>query len=308
VVLNETNVTGSGVAARLVRAVSDAAGAPFPLPLRAWDGSAAATKGASNSDPTVVVRSPKALQYCMWRPGELGLARAYVTGALDVDGDLRTALRVCWRFAHAARVPGPSVYSVLRRGFTTMSWLARIGGIGLPPIRPREEIRLPGRRHSRDGDRASISHHYDLGNDFYQLVLDQTMAYSCGYWTSSVASYGLVDAQRDKLELVCRQLGLRPGMRFLDVGCGWGSLMTHAAENHGVHASGVTLSARQSEFILAETHNRGLVDRIDVQNLDYRQVHGEYDAVASVEIGEHVGEANYPAYCRVLYDALSLTP
>lgn len=298
------DVTGGGVAGRLAQLVAAVAGAPLPLALRAWDGSTAVAPGLPAGGPTLVARSPRALRHSVWRPGEMGLARAYVTGAIDVDGDFKAALRTCWRFAHDVRRSGRPRWSAVAAVPGAVAWLGAAGGLGLPPGRPREEARLRGRRHSRHRDRAAISHHYDLGNDFYELLLDGTMAYSCGYWTSDEPAYGPADAQRDKLDLICRQLGLTEGMRLLDVGCGWGSLLLHAAEHHGVHATGVTLSARQAEFVRAAAARRGLADRITVHTADYRQVNGRFDAVASVEMGEHVGEANYPAYCRVLHDAL----
>lgn len=294
-------VAADGIAARLARTVRTAFGVPFPLALRAWDGSTTAVSDSAPGAPTVVLRSPRAFRHVVWCPSELGLARAYVTGAIDIDGDFRDALRTCLRFARVIRdagPPGAGQWPVL------LALLVRLGGVGLPPGAPIEEARIAGRPHSRRRDHAAIAHHYDLGNDFYELLLDPTMAYSCGYWMSSDESYGLADAQRDKLELICRRLGLAEGMRLLDVGCGWGSLLTHAAEQHGVRASGVTLSAQQADYVRESVRRRDLADRVDVRAVDYRDVRGDFDAVASVEMGEHVGEAAYPDYCRVLHDAL----
>jgi cyclopropane-fatty-acyl-phospholipid synthase len=153
-------------------------------------------------------------------------------------------------------------------------------------------------------DRAAISHHYDLSNDFYELVLDSHMAYSSAYWTSNSPDYTLDDAQRDKLDLVCRKIGLdkRSGQRFLDVGCGWGSLSLHAAQEYGAQVVGVTISREQKAFIDKRIADRGLQDNVEIRIQDYREIpDGPFDAVASIEMGEHVGEANYPTYTAALH-------
>jgi cyclopropane-fatty-acyl-phospholipid synthase len=160
-------------------------------------------------------------------------------------------------------------------------------------------------------DRAAISHHYDLSNDFYELLLDDTMAYSSAYFTDP--SLTLADAQRAKLDLICRKLDLEPGRRLLDVGCGWGSLILHAAEHYGVHATGITLSAQQRDLIVKRIADRGLQDLVEVRLQDYREfgeldeARGRFDAVSSIEMGEHVGEDHYPAYAAILFTALKPT-
>jgi cyclopropane-fatty-acyl-phospholipid synthase len=170
---------------------------------------------------------------------------------------------------------------------------------GLPPAPPASQARIRGRLHSKLRDRASIAHHYDLSNDFYALLLDESMAYSCAYWRRDDPSYTLADAQRDKLDLVLDKLGLVPGMTLLDVGCGWGSLSLHAAAR-GIRVRGVTIAAEQKRFIDARIAERGLGDLVDIRLQDYRDVTGEYDAVASIEMGEHVGQGNYRTYVDVL--------
>jgi cyclopropane-fatty-acyl-phospholipid synthase len=164
------------------------------------------------------------------------------------------------------------------------------------------------RRADIDRDARNVRAHYDLGNDFFQHVLDETMAYSSAYFTSP--GQPLVDAQRAKLELICRKLDLEPGMRLLDVGCGWGSLILHAAEHYGVHATGVTLSAQQLDHIAKRIADRGLTDRVTVRLQDYRELAEageEFDAVSSIEMGEHVGEDQYPTYAGILLGALAPT-
>jgi cyclopropane-fatty-acyl-phospholipid synthase len=261
--------------------------------IRAWDGSEA----GPSTGPTVVLNSRRALRRLLFAPGELGLARAYVTGDLDVEGDLADGLRQAWRAAPAQPIRlSPSVRA---RAVLTA---ARLGALGRPPATPASEARLTGARHTRRRDRAAIAHHYDLSNEFYELLLDDTMAYSSAVFTHD--GQPLVEAQRAKLDLVCRKLELRPGRRLLDVGCGWGSLILHAAEHYGVHAVGITLSAQQRDFVAKRVADRGLADRVEVLLRDYRDVTGSFDAIGSIEMGEHVGEAQYPVYARTLHDAL----
>jgi cyclopropane-fatty-acyl-phospholipid synthase len=178
--------------------------------------------------------------------------------------------------------------------------------LGPRPKPPTSEAQLSGGLHTRRRDRAAIAHHYDLSNDFYEFLLDPRMAYSCGYWTQEPSEhYGLADAQRDKLDLICRKLALRPGMRFLDVGCGWAALLVHAAQHYGVTAVGVTLSAQQRAFGMARVAELGLSDKIEIRLQDYREIGDQpFDAVSSIEMGEHVGEHNYPVYAAQLHRLL----
>jgi cyclopropane-fatty-acyl-phospholipid synthase len=180
-----------------------------------------------------------------------------------------------------------------------------LGVLGLPPAPPASQARLRGRLHSKGRDRDAIAHHYDLSNDFYALVLDPHMAYSCAYWTSDDPGYDIEDAQHDKLALVCRKLGLEPGSRLLDIGCGWGSLSLYAAEQVGARVTGVTISAEQKAFIDRRVAERGLGDRVEIRLQDYRDVpETGFDAVSSIEMGEHVGDRQYPVYTRVIHDRL----
>ena len=181
---------------------------------------------------------PRALRRLLWAPNELGLARAYVSGDLDFEGDVFAVLdlpEVIHRVAHHE-----SIGLGARDRLSAAATAARLGAIGLPPSPPPQEVsRRRGVLHSRSRDAASVSHHYDVGNDFYRVVLGPTMVYSCAYWAHEPSiHYSLEEAQHDKLDLVCRKLGLRPGMRLLDVGCGWGSLALHAASRYGVRVVG----------------------------------------------------------------------
>lgn len=284
-----------GVAARLAAVVEPLFGGALPVRLRAWDGSEAGPHDA----PVAVLRSPDALRRIVFRPGELGLAQAYVTGELDVEGDLLDGFRRVWARARETGSTGRLTPAVVASGLRTAKDL---GVLGRPPAPPASQARLRGRLHTRLRDRQAISHHYDLSNDFYSLILDPHMAYSCGYWTSDDPAYTVQDAQRDKLDLVCRKLGLQEGDRFLDVGCGWGSLSLFAAEHFGARVTGVTLSKEQRAFILERVREKGLGDRVEIRLQDYRDVPDDpFDAVASIEMGEHVGDGNYPTYAATLH-------
>jgi cyclopropane-fatty-acyl-phospholipid synthase len=286
-------VTAADRLAALVRA---AAGIELPVRVRAWDGSESGPVGG----PVLIIRKRRALRRLLWAPGEMGLARAYVTGDIDVDGDLADGFRRAW--AMAARFPAPTGW---RGKPSAILAAARLGAVGLPPKPPVSEARLSGRLHTRRRDRAAIAHHYDLSNDFYRLLLDEHMAYSSAYYTHDGQS--LHDAQTAKLELVCRKLELKRDQRLLDVGCGWGSMILYAARNHGVQATGITLSAEQRDFVNARIAEQGLTGRVEVRLQHYREFDdppASFDAVSSIEMGEHVGEQHYPAYVDVMHRAL----
>ncbi len=293
------------VAPQLAGLVERLLGAPLPVRIRAWDGSEA---GAVDG-PVAVLRHRRALRRLLWNPGELGLARAFVAGELDVEGDLAEGLSRFWKLAKAHDLTG--VRPTRGDALAAARLAARLGVLGPRPRPPASEARLAGGLHTRRRDRAAIAHHYDLSNEFYAFLLDPRMAYSCGYWTRDESpGYGLADAQRDKLDLICRKLGRAPGMRLLDVGCGWASLLVHAAQHYGVTAIGVTLSAQQRAYGLARVEELGLADRVEIRLQDYRSIGNDsstaqpFDAVASIEMGEHVGEQNYPVYARRLHRLL----
>ncbi|MCW2711304.1 MAG: class SAM-dependent methyltransferase, partial [Marmoricola sp.] len=293
----------SGVAARLETALRPLLGGGLPVRLRAWDGSEAGPLDA----PLVELRSRDAVRRLLWHPGELGAAQAYVTGEIDVHHDLDEALTHLWKVAQERGLSGvrPTSGAFARSLRTAVD----VGALGKPPRTPASQARVKGRLHSKLRDRRAIRHHYDLSNEFYSLILDPHMAYSSGYWRSEDPSYTVEDAQRDKLDLVCHKLGLEAGMRFLDVGCGWGSLSLHAAEHFGAQVTGVTIAVEQKKFIDRRIRERGLEDQVDVRLQDYREIPEvsagyPFDAVGSLEMGEHVGERNYGTYARVLHDAV----
>jgi cyclopropane-fatty-acyl-phospholipid synthase len=175
----------------------------------------------------------------------------------------------------------------------------RAGAVRSWPRTPSAELRPRGRRHSRGRDRRAVTHHYDLSNEFFALILGQSMTYSCAIFSRGART--LEEAQRTKLELVCAKLGLVPGERVLDVGCGWGSFALHAAGEHGVHVTGITLSEPQAVLARERAAAAGLAQRVEVRVADYRDLADErFDAVASIGMVEHVGSANIDAYARQL--------
>lgn len=280
---------------RLADVVRHAAGIDLPVRIRAWDGSEAGPVGG----PVLVVKRRRALRRLLWAPGEMGLARAYVTGDIDVDGDLAEGFRQAWAVAGDRRATD------WRGRASAAASALRLGAVGPPPTPPASEARLTGALHTRLRDRAAIAHHYDLSNEFYELLLDEHMAYSSAYYTRSGQT--LHDAQTTKLELVCRKLDLEKGQRLLDVGCGWGSMILYAARTRGVRATGITLSAEQRDFITARVAAEGLGDLVDVRLQHYREFDdppASFDAVSSIEMGEHVGEQHYAGYVDVMYNAV----
>jgi cyclopropane-fatty-acyl-phospholipid synthase len=272
-------------------------GPDAPVEFVAYDGSRA---GAPGSPVKLTVRSPVAVSYLAQAPGALGLCRAYVSGHLDVDGDMYEALS---RMSKAQRLD-VSLADRLRL-------LQALGGpkvlINRVPPPPQEVLQhrrwAGGRRHTKGRDAKAISHHYDVSNTFYEWVLGPTMAYTCACYPKEDAS--LEEAQVNKFDLVARKLGLREGMRLLDVGCGWGGMVRHAAREYGVKAIGVTLSAQQAAWGQAAIEREGLSKLAEVRHLDYRDVpETSFDAVSSIGLTEHVGQRQLPSYFAYLYGKL----
>jgi cyclopropane-fatty-acyl-phospholipid synthase len=291
----------TGVASRLAEALAVVLGTrEIPLRLRAWDDSEAGPADA----PKIEFRSRRALRRILWSPGQLGLSRAYVAGDIDAPGDIFAtfaALSSAGKFAE----PGPFRPLTVREVRTLITTAVRLGALGPNPAPPPEEARVSrhGRRHSKGRDAAAISHHYDVGNDFYALVLGPSMVYSCAVWDDE--NTGLDAAQEAKLDLVCRKLGLEPGMRVLDVGCGWGSFALHAAQNYGVDVVGVTLSTEQATLARKRAAHAGLTDRVQIRVQDYRDVDdGLFDAISSIGMSEHVGREQIHRYVSQLQGLL----
>jgi cyclopropane-fatty-acyl-phospholipid synthase len=284
---------GEDVAGKFSPLLTLLLGPHAPVHFTFWDDS---RFGPDDADARIVIRSPRALQRLLRAPGELGLGRAYVAGELDIEGDVYAVLGL-----HDVR---PDLNIGLKEWVAVGRAAARVGALRPGRLEPPpEEARLHGRRHSRTRDGAAISHHYDVGNDFYRLVLGPSLTYSCAYFASPDQS--LDDAQHDKIELICRKLRLREEERLLDVGCGWGSLAIHAAQKYGVKVVGVTLSQRQADLAAKRAAEAGVSDRVVIRVQDERDVDdGPYDAISSVGMFEHVGAARLSEYFRHLYELL----
>lgn len=284
---------------RVSEVITSVLGEDLPLRVTAFDGSAA---GPVDARTTLRVVRPEALHRIVTARGqELGFARAIIAGDIEVEGD------VFGLFDVTDRIRTPTLDRSMLRPLATLlgleSWRDVVRLRPLPP--PPEEIRLRGRLHSRTRDAAAISSHYDVSNDFYDLVLGPAMTYSCAVYDSP--SDSLLDAQANKHELVCRKIGLRPGMRHLDIGCGWGSMVLHAAKYHGVHSVGVTISSEQAERARKRVADAGLSDQIEIRVQDYRDVaDGPFDAISSIGMSEHVGgPAELAGYFAKVRDVLA---
>ena len=268
-----------------------ASGGGTGIEFTAWDGS---RSGPRDAAARAEIRSPRAISYLVQSRGDLGLARAYVAGDLELHGDLFEVLRTLWR-AHDGTFSWRE-----RLQFLRSIELSAFRPVAPPPNERRRSLR---RRHSRRRDASAISHHYDVSNRFYGWVLGPSMAYTCAVYPEDDAT--LEEAQFEKFDLVCRKLDLRPGMRLLDVGCGWGGMVVHAAEHYGVEALGVTLSQQQADWGAAAVREAGLEDRAEVRYGDYRGVTEEgFDAVSSIGLTEHVGKDQLPDYFSFLLSKL----
>ncbi len=275
----------------LIRIVASLLGEDLPVALSTYDGG---YLGPVDPPAKIEVRSVDALRRLVTAPGELGFARAYVAGDITIDGDIYAVLGL------RDRMPSP------RLG--PREWLTALSLLGASALRrvpvPREELRPRGRLHSIKRDRRSVSHHYDVGNEFYERVLGPAMTYSCALFAEP--DHSLQAAQSAKHELICGKLALEPGMRLLDIGCGWGSMVRHAARHHGVEAVGVTISHEQADWARRQVEREGLSDRVEIRLADYREVNdGPYDAISSVGMSEHVGEENLTTYFDVITRLIS---
>jgi cyclopropane-fatty-acyl-phospholipid synthase len=272
--------------------ISSVVGADVPVRVIGYDGSKA---GPDSSELALRINSPRALARLATAPGTLGLARAYVTGEIEVEGDLYELL---------AAMADLTINDLHRADQLRLA--RRMVPIWLrhhqPP--PPQEYRPPrGRLHSKLRDSKAISHHYDVSNRFYEWVLGPSMTYTCACYPSSTAT--LEEAQAAKYELVAQKLALEPGMRLLDVGCGWGGMVMHAAAEHGVKALGVTLSRNQAEWAQAEIERRGLGGLAEVRHCDYRDApESQFDAISSIGLTEHIGRANLRDYFTSLHTRL----
>jgi cyclopropane-fatty-acyl-phospholipid synthase len=263
-----------------------------PFTIEFWDGGlVAATQPEA---PTFFVRRASAIAHALRSPGPLGLGRAYVEGSLETD-DIDGAFVVVddW-------VPPKLNGADKRRLLAALALAALPAGI---PRRPSTELLLAGERHSPARDAEAIRYHYDVGNDFFALFLDESMTYSCALFSRGAQT--LEAAQRAKLDMIAQKLELAAGQRVLDVGCGWGSFAIHAARDYGVNVTGITLSQSQAELARERVREAGLADRIEIEIADYRELAGErFDAIASIGMAEHVGQSQIDDYARSLFRVL----
>lgn len=273
----------------------------MPIRFTAYDGS---SSGPPDAEIGLELTGPRGLAYLLTAPGDLGMARAYVAGDLVLHGvhpgdPYRALVLLQNHLRFRAPTPTEAVAVVRALG---------LGGFRPPPPPPQEAVprwrrAVEGLRHTRSRDAEVISHHYDVSNRFYELVLGPSMTYTCAVFPTPEAS--LEEAQAEKYDLICRKLDLRPGQRLLDVGCGWGGMVRHAAREYGVRALGVTLSRQQAEWAKGAIDGEQLGDLAEVRHLDYREVmETGFDAVSSIGLTEHVGVRNYPAYFGHLRDRL----
>ncbi len=257
--------------------------------VRFWDG----TQWGGTEHPrfTLVLKNPAALRHLLLSPSELSLGEAYIYDDFDVEGDLQAAFEFAETLLAtpvplSVRLELRAILAVPRRFLDQRSAAALTGGV-----------------HSKQRDRDAIAYHYDLPGEFYALFLDRQLTYSCAYFRSP--DDDLDTAQEQKLDYICRKLRLKPQERLLDIGCGWGSLLIHAAKFYGVHVFGVTLSAAQVESARRRIQEAGVADRCQVELCDYRDVQaGPFDKLVSVGMFEHVGEAMLPEYFRRAWQLL----
>ncbi len=289
------------VADRLRPLVRELLGADLPIRIGCWDGS---SFGPPDAPATLVFTSRRALRWLLWAPNELGMARAYVSGDVDVEGDMMAGLAALELLADPEYGPTVHIDGATRRHVAAAAFA--LGIVGGPPKVPAEEIQLAGRLHSRRRDSEAVSSHYDVGNDFYRLVLGESMTYSCAYFEQSPSeSFSLADAQLAKCDLVSRKLALAPGMRVLDVGCGWGTFAIRAAQQYGATAVGVTLSRAQATLARKRVADAGLSDKVEIRVQDYRDIDdGPYDAVSSIGMAEHVGADLLGTYAAEMFSLL----
>ena len=258
---------------------------PRPFDVRLWDGTV--LQGDGKPRFTVAIDSPGAVRRMFRLPLELAVGESLIRGDFDIEGDLFTAFGLM------------STLSTTIQSASDLVTLARLY-LALPSDPPSNTItrgraRLSGALHSKERDRAAIQYHYDVGNDFYALWLDQRMNYSCAYFRTGTED--IDTAQEAKLEHICRKLRLKPGERLLDIGCGWGGLVIYAAQQYGVNALGVTLSEQQHALAKGRIAALGLSDRVAVKLLDYRDLSdAQFDKIVSVGMFEHVGRSHLPEY------------
>jgi len=272
----------------------------LPLSLKLWDGSVVPLGRAPDEGRWIAISGPGVLGSLFRRPSLDNLFRHYAKGHIGLHGcDLVEGLEI----ARRVKKQGKIKLSDLRRGFPWRQALPLLMARESSDVSHELKGAEEGRDHANRSDKEFIQFHYDASNAFYELFLDPEMLYSCAYFTDWGNS--LEQAQRDKLDIICRKLRLREGETFLDIGSGWGALICHAAKNYGVKAQGVTLSQAQFDFAQEKIGQMNLGDRVSVALRDYRSLDGKFDKIASIGMYEHVGIDNYPEYFRKIRSLLA---
>ncbi|MGB7652063.1 MAG: cyclopropane-fatty-acyl-phospholipid synthase family protein [Acidimicrobiales bacterium] len=269
-------------------------GNKLPLRVEAYDGSVAEpTVLSSANSVTLKILRRDAISRILTHPGELGLARAYVAGDIDVDGDLDPLFEL----------ELPPLRHLLN-ATNVRSLLAVVGTSAIRPLTPPSiEAKPRGVLHSKSRDRQAVTHHYDVSNRFYEMVLGPSMTYSCAVFATPEDT--LEQAQARKVDLVARKLDLQPGMRLLDIGSGWGAMAIHAARHYGVSVVGVTLSEPQRRYATDQAKLAGVSDLVEFRLQDFRDVKdGPFDAVSSIGMSEHVGRKSLPNYTQIIWELL----
>ncbi|MCU1363026.1 MAG: Cyclopropane-fatty-acyl-phospholipid synthase [Acidimicrobiaceae bacterium] len=266
----------------------------LPFRVEAYDGSVAEPAVESSANTiTLKILSRDAISRILTHPGELGLARAYVAGDIDVDGELDPLFEL----------ELPPLRHLLNAK-NVRSLLSVVGASAIKPLAPPSvEAKPHGIIHSRSRDSQVVTHHYDVSNRFYEMVLGPSMTYSCAVFATPEDT--LEEAQARKVDLVARKLDLQPGMRLLDVGCGWGAMGIHAARHYGASVVGVTLSEPQRRYATEQAKLAGVSDLVEFRVQDFRDVDdGPFDAVSSIGMSEHVGRRSLPKYAQIIFDLL----
>ncbi len=282
-------------ARRLFEQVGELLNARFSV--RLWDGSLIPLGEHVDTDYFIAVNTPGALGKLLRRPTYENLLLLYARGDLEIHGDLIDFVAVA-----REKRPRNKLKKISRTRLLTQALPLLLTPAGAKSVEHRYRDDEVGRRESRRDNKEFIQFHYDISNDFYALFLGREMQYSCGYFTKPDNT--LDQAQDDKLEMICRKLRLAPGEKLLDIGCGWGGLICHAARHHGVEAHGITLSQTQFDYATAKVKRLGLEDRITIELRDYSTLEGTYDKIASIGMFEHIGIANMPKYFRKLNSLL----
>jgi cyclopropane-fatty-acyl-phospholipid synthase len=266
----------------------------LPFRVEAYDGSVSEpTVVSSANNVTVKILNRDAISRVLTHPGELGLARAYVAGDIDVEGDLDPLFEL-----------SPPPLRHLLNANHVRSLLSVVGASAIRPVTPPAiEARPRGAIHSKSRDRQAVTHHYDVSNRFYEMVLGPSMTYSCAVFATPEDT--LEQAQARKVDLVARKLNLQPGDRLLDIGCGWGAMGIHAARHYGARVVGVTLSEPQQRYATEQARLAGVSDLVDFRIQDYRDIQDEpFDAISSIGMSEHVGRKGLPSYTHTIWELL----